>query len=89
MANVVYFNVDDTSPQIGYSPYADTLSLPDLTGGWNPYYDDSGFVDGPGETGSGNSAHITAHDGATISVRWRGMSPLHEVFHGALTRTRQ
>ncbi|KAL1679395.1 hypothetical protein EV122DRAFT_289577 [Schizophyllum commune] len=72
MANVVYFNVDDTSPQIGYSPYADTLSLPDLTGGWNPYYDNSGFADGLGETGSGNSAHITAHDGATISVRWRG-----------------
>ncbi|KAI5890681.1 uncharacterized protein SCHCODRAFT_02632581 [Schizophyllum commune H4-8] len=72
MANVVYFNVDDTSPQIGYSPFADTLSLPDLTGGWNPYYDDSGFADGLGETGSGNSAHITAHDGATISVRWRG-----------------
>ncbi|KAL1669703.1 hypothetical protein GGF50DRAFT_123010 [Schizophyllum commune] len=72
MANVVYFNVDDTSPQIGYSPYADTLSLPDLTGGWNPYYDDSGFAHGLDGTGSGNSAHITAHDGATISVRWRG-----------------
>ncbi|TRM69372.1 hypothetical protein BD626DRAFT_473852 [Schizophyllum amplum] len=72
MANVVYFNVDDSSPQISYSPFADTLSLPNLSGGWNPYYDDSGFADGLGETGRGSSAHITAHDGAAISIRWRG-----------------
>ncbi|KAL1745707.1 hypothetical protein HDZ31DRAFT_35835 [Schizophyllum fasciatum] len=72
MANVVYFNVDDTSPQISYFPYADTLALPDLSAGWNPYYDDSGFSDGLGEVGAGDSAHITAHDGATISVHWRG-----------------
>lgn len=72
MANIVQFSVDDTSPQISYFPFADTLSTPNLSAGWNPYFSLSGFAAALGESGNGTSHHITSLDGASLSIRWRG-----------------
>jgi hypothetical protein len=74
MADNVQFYVDDTSPSIFYSPFRDTFSLPNLTAGWNPYFDLSSFATDPGEIGNGTSYHVTSLDGATIAVQWKGAS---------------
>lgn len=72
MANIVQFSVDDTSPQISYLPFADTLSTPNISAGWNPYFSLSGFAAALGESGNGTSHHITSLDGASLSIHWRG-----------------
>ncbi|TFK44161.1 hypothetical protein BDQ12DRAFT_708173 [Crucibulum laeve] len=72
MANNIQFFVDDTSPSISYFPFRDTFSTPNLSAGWNPYFDDSGFASVLGEEGNGTSLHITSLDGASISVQWHG-----------------
>ena len=74
MANSVQFTVDDTSPTILYSPFADTLSTPDLSLGWNPYYTLSGFASVLGEIGNGTSLHITSNNGSSLFIQWHGMS---------------
>ncbi|KAH6906365.1 hypothetical protein BKA70DRAFT_406931 [Coprinopsis sp. MPI-PUGE-AT-0042] len=72
MANIVQFVVDDTSPSISYLPFGDTLSLPDRSAGWNPFFSESGFADAQGVTGNGTSLHVTSHDGAQLIVSWQG-----------------
>ena len=64
--------IDDTSPLIVYSPFRDTLSTPNLTTGWNPYYHSSGLASLIGQVGVGESYHITSMDGASLSVKWNG-----------------
>lgn len=71
MANVVQLSVDDTSPTIVYAPFGDTFGSPNLTAGWNPYFD-SGFNAFPGQVGNGTSSHITSLDGAALSITWQG-----------------
>jgi hypothetical protein len=68
--------VDDTSPLISYSPFADTFSTPDLLKGWNPYFTDSGFVSSQGDVGKGTSLHVTSYDGAALSLQWNGACDL-------------
>jgi hypothetical protein len=70
----VQISVDDTSPSLSYYPFRNALSTPDLTAGWNPYYDISGFASSPGQIGIGTSYHITSMDGASISMKWHGTS---------------
>ena len=72
MENFFQFLVDDTSPTISYSPFRDTLSVPNLSAGWNPYYDQSGFASSIGELGNGTSLHITSLDGASLGFQWHG-----------------
>ncbi|KAF4620281.1 hypothetical protein D9613_000204 [Agrocybe pediades] len=72
MDNFDQFVVDDTSPLISYSPFRDTLSVPNLGAGWNPYYNESGFASSLGEVGNGTSLHITSLDGASLGFQWRG-----------------
>jgi hypothetical protein len=72
MANPLQISVNDSSPSISYFPFADTFSTPDIQAGWNPYFTDSGFAAAQGETGNGTSLHITAHDGAVMSLQWNG-----------------
>lgn len=74
MATIVQFDVDDTSPLITYLPFGDTFSTPNLSAGWNPYFDGSGFASSPGETGIGTSSHITSLNGASVTVQWHGAS---------------
>ena len=74
MANNVQFEVDDTSSMISYLPRGDTLSTVNLTAGWNPYFEGTGFLTALGETGRGTSMHITSLDGASLSIRWHGKS---------------
>ncbi|KAJ6625847.1 hypothetical protein B0H10DRAFT_1782428 [Mycena sp. CBHHK59/15] len=73
MASVVQFTVDDSSPNVEYSPFGDTLSSPNLSAGWNPYWDSPGFSSATtGATGSGTSLHITSLDGASLQIQWTG-----------------
>ena len=75
--------IDDTSPIVSYSPFADTFSTPNTASGWNPYYTDSGFAQfasGAGSditaaVGNGTSLHLTACDGAFMQISWNGTSP--------------
>ncbi|KAI0030936.1 hypothetical protein K488DRAFT_12195, partial [Vararia minispora EC-137] len=60
--------INDGSPTLSYFPFADTFGVPDLLGGWNPYYDLTGFASTPGQEGNGTSRHITAKDGAAFSI---------------------
>ena len=81
METSVQFDVDDTSPTISYSPFRDTLSTPDLSAGWNPYYNLSGFVHAQGEVGNGTSLHITSLDGASLALQFRGTLLLLPFMH--------
>ncbi|KAF8971212.1 hypothetical protein BDZ97DRAFT_1914217 [Flammula alnicola] len=72
METLVTFSVDDTSPTISYSPLRDTFSTPNLSAGWNPYFNLSGFAVLQGETGNGTSQHITSLDGASLALQWHG-----------------
>lgn len=74
MANSVQFVVNDTSPTILYLPFGDTLSTPNLSAGWNPYYTLSGFASVLGQVGEGTSLHITASNGSSLVLKWNGMS---------------
>ena len=70
--------IDDTSPVISYSPFADTFSSPNTLEGWNPYYTASGFSSGSNSSsvvsniGNGTSLHLTACDGAQVAIQWNG-----------------
>jgi hypothetical protein len=65
--------IDDTSPTIVYSPFADTFGVPDFAAGWNPLNLDSGLIPGSANaTGARTSLHATAADGASVAVRWNG-----------------
>lgn len=66
--------IDDTSPTVVYSPFADTFAAPNLTAGWNPYFSDSGLATDPtiGQVGQGLSFHVTSADGASLAIRWNG-----------------
>ncbi|KAI5123979.1 hypothetical protein M0805_006391 [Coniferiporia weirii] len=76
MAEVIAYNftVDDTSPQIVYSPPTITASSlsPDLKDGWNQYFNGSGFNAYPGQVGHNASLHITSMDGASFSIAFKG-----------------
>lgn len=72
MAAIVQFFVNDTSPAISYSPFGDTLSTPNTSAGWNPYYSGSGFATAQGVEGVGTSYHITSLDGASFTIAWIG-----------------
>lgn len=72
MATTFPLQIDDTSPLIAYAPFGDTLALPNPSAGWNPYYQTSGYVTQPNMVGVGASSHRTAHDGATLTLRWIG-----------------
>ena len=67
--------VDDTSPTLVYSPFADPFGTPNLTAGWNPFFSETGYTPDPvsGE-GNGTSLHVTSADGASLSLRWNGES---------------
>ncbi|KAI1795592.1 hypothetical protein LXA43DRAFT_970492 [Ganoderma leucocontextum] len=81
MADPVFsLTIDDTSPLVLYSPFADTFSQPQTGQGWNPYYTASGFASidsGAGSPispaiGNGTSLHLTAADGAALQIIWNG-----------------
>ena len=72
MADSYQVVIDDTSPALDYFPFADTLGVPDLFAGWNPYYSDSGFASTPDQLGNGTSFHVTSLDGAVFAVQWAG-----------------
>ncbi len=79
MAETLEFEVDDTSPAISYYPFRDTFSTPNLTAGWNPYYNGSGFLRSLGETGEGTSFHVSSLNGASLSIQWHGEVGVHSV----------
>ncbi|KAF7303015.1 hypothetical protein MKEN_01264500 [Mycena kentingensis (nom. inval.)] len=60
--------VDDSSPFLTYSPYADGS----LTAGWIPWYADSGYLSKPGQGGAGESFHRTSFSGASVSLKFYG-----------------
>ena len=65
--------IDDTSPTIVYTPFADDPTGPNLTAGWNSFYSETGFTPDPvSGQGVGTSLHVTSADGASLSVRWNG-----------------
>ena len=75
MAQVTAYNltIDDTSPQIVYSPPTYTGSSPDIQSTWNQYFDGVGFNTFPGQVGLRNeSLHITQTDGANFSIAFTG-----------------
>lgn len=77
MANATTLGIvlDDTSPTVQYYPYGDTFGEPNLLGGWNPYYTGTGFAPSASasQPGEGTSWHLTAYDGATISLSFYGV----------------
>jgi hypothetical protein len=80
--NSIQLSVDDSSPEIVYSPFRDSFSTPELLHGWNPFYSISGFATTIGMFGNGTSFHITSLDGATLSLQWHGMYHHHyNLFH--------
>ncbi|KAJ7072042.1 hypothetical protein C8F01DRAFT_1243129 [Mycena amicta] len=82
---VVQFTVNNTSPAFTYFPRGDTFSAPNLSAGWNPHWDVPGFSSANiGATGSGSSSQITARDGASFQLQWKGTGI--ELF-GNLTRS--
>ncbi len=67
--------IDDTSPTIVYSPFADTFGAPDFATGWNPYFSLPGGIlsnSSVGEDSNSTSVHVTLADGASLAVRWNG-----------------
>ncbi|KAF7782135.1 hypothetical protein Agabi119p4_1511 [Agaricus bisporus var. burnettii] len=74
MVASVQFSVDDSSPLLTYTPFPDTFGQANLTAGWNPYFVESGFVSAIGQTGVGQSQHITSRNGSSISLHWHGTS---------------
>ncbi|KAJ7495903.1 hypothetical protein B0H11DRAFT_2190182 [Mycena galericulata] len=73
MESVVQFTVDDSSPTVSYYPFPDTFSSPNLSAGWNPYWDDPGFSSANiGAVGSGESSHITSRNNASFQIQWKG-----------------
>ncbi len=71
-----FFNItiEDTSPTISYSPFADTFDTANVIAGWNPFFTGSGLASSSslGLTGQGTSLHETSADGAKLSIQWNG-----------------
>ncbi|KAF7337600.1 hypothetical protein MSAN_02233300 [Mycena sanguinolenta] len=65
------FTIDDTSPFLTYTPYADG-SNSGLDKGWEPWYTVSGFISSNGEGGSGDSYHLTSLAGASVNLEFYG-----------------
>ncbi|KAF7302161.1 hypothetical protein MIND_00783000 [Mycena indigotica] len=65
------FTVDDTSPLLTYTPYADG-SGSGLANGWIPWYTENGFLSAPGEGGAGDSYHLTSLSGASVNLKFFG-----------------
>ncbi|KAJ7269313.1 hypothetical protein B0H12DRAFT_1095189 [Mycena haematopus] len=65
------FTIDDTSPFLTYTPYADG-SYSGLDKGWEPWYTVSGFISANGEGGAGDSYHLTSLDGASVNLNFYG-----------------
>lgn len=68
--------IDDSSPTVLYSPFADTFAAPSLSTGWNPFPTGLGGLFGASgsQSGQGMSVHATEADGASLSIRWNGKS---------------
>ncbi|THH07755.1 hypothetical protein EW145_g3171 [Phellinidium pouzarii] len=85
MAQVIAYNftVDDTSPQIIYSPptLASASPDPDLQGGWNQYFNGSGYDAYLGQVGLNTSLHITSRDNATFSIAFKGDCSGNAIMH--------
>ncbi|KAK7473108.1 hypothetical protein VKT23_001208 [Stygiomarasmius scandens] len=73
MADIVQFDVDDTSPTIRYFPFGDTFSAPNFSAGWNPVFNGASPAGISLETGNSTSSHVTSLDGASIQVQWQGI----------------
>ncbi|KAJ6489915.1 hypothetical protein C8R45DRAFT_1138813 [Mycena sanguinolenta] len=65
------FTIEDTSPFLTYTPYADGSNC-GLTNGWIPWYQKSGFLAKNGDPGVGESYHITSRNGASVSLKFYG-----------------
>ena len=84
-------SIDDTSPTVLYEPFGDTYGVPNLTGGWNPYFSGSGLATDPatdpaaGQKGEGTSFHVTSADGASLGLRWNGECTEHRSLQAAFT----
>ncbi|KAF7345306.1 hypothetical protein MSAN_01907300 [Mycena sanguinolenta] len=65
------FTIEDTSPFLAYTPYADGSNC-GVTNGWIPWYQTSGFLAKNGDPGVGESYHITSRHGASVSVNFYG-----------------
>lgn len=77
MANSFALLIDNSSPALSYFPFADTLSIPNFTQGWNPCFSTSACPTFPGQQGNGSSFHVTSMDGAAFSIQWWGMWALN------------
>ncbi|KAI9507911.1 hypothetical protein F5148DRAFT_46156 [Russula earlei] len=72
MADSFTLLIPDSSPQLSYFPFADTLSIPNFFGGWNPCFSTSACPTFPSEQGNGTSFHVTSRDQAAFSIQWWG-----------------
>ncbi|KAI0786650.1 hypothetical protein C8Q75DRAFT_808179 [Abortiporus biennis] len=71
--NSFSITIEDDSPTVVYSPFADTFGTPNITSGWNPFFSGSGFAsNSPDLVGSGTGLHVTAADGASLTIGWNG-----------------
>lgn len=64
--------VDDSSPQIIYSPAVDPYGNHTSLSGWDAVYTGSETPEEPGKSGKGETFHVTSLDGAQVSVQWTG-----------------
>ncbi|KAF7365272.1 hypothetical protein MVEN_00399000 [Mycena venus] len=65
------FTIDDTSPFLTYTPYADG-SNSGLTNGWIPWYQTTGFLPKNAVPGVGESYHITSRNNASVAFEFYG-----------------
>ncbi len=72
MADFFTLLINDTSPVLSYFPFADTLSTPNFSLGWNPCFNLSACTTYHDEQGNGTSFHITSRDRAAFSIEWWG-----------------
>ncbi|KAJ7621354.1 hypothetical protein FB45DRAFT_1006664 [Roridomyces roridus] len=63
------FTVNDTSPILSYHPYADGSSAQN---GWQLFYTSSGFNTQTGESGQGDSFHVTSLSGGQVTLGFHG-----------------
>lgn len=66
--------IDDTAPQIVYSPLITSSVTPsaDLGAGWITFFNGSGFDTFPGEIAIGESLHDTARNNASLTIGFTG-----------------
>ncbi|KAJ7489165.1 hypothetical protein FB451DRAFT_1125416 [Mycena latifolia] len=63
------FTIPDTSPILSYHPYADGFGLQN---GWQTWYTTSGFNTQLGESGQGDSYHLTRLADAQVTLQFYG-----------------